>query len=156
MAGVTLPPNDFYAFRPATVECVIEAANKQAVPANLLLALASIEGGKNGQEVLNTNGTRDISHFQINTSTFQTELAPHGVLLKDLQWRGCYNAEVAAFLLKKRLSEPGSADFWVKAANYHSRTPRYNAIYRKKLMALSTEWARWLQTNYAAVNVTYR
>lgn len=55
MAGVTLPPNDFYAFRPATVKCVIEAANKQAVPANLLLALASIEGGKNGQEVLNTN-----------------------------------------------------------------------------------------------------
>ena len=156
MAASAPPPNDFYAFRPATVECVIEAANKQAVPANLLLALASIEGGKNGQMVVNTNGTRDVSHFQINTATFQAELAPYGVSLNDLQWRGCYNAEVAAFLLKKRLSEKGNTDFWVKAANYHSRTPRFNAIYRKKLVALSTEWARWLQKNYTSVNITYR
>ncbi|WP_240533915.1 hypothetical protein [Aeromonas veronii] len=33
----------------------------------MLLALASVEGGKNGQFVGNTNGSKDIGHFQINT-----------------------------------------------------------------------------------------
>jgi hypothetical protein len=156
MAGVALPPyDDFYAFKPATVECVVQAAAKQHVPANVLLAIASIEGGKNGQMVRNENGSSDISHFQINTATYKVELAPYGVSLYDLQWRGCYNAEIAGFLLSKRLNEAGEADFWTKAANYHSRTPKYNAVYRKKLVALSTEWANWLQTNYS-VQVSYR
>lgn len=157
MAGVaTTPPDDFYAFKPATVECVMEAAAKQGVPANLLLALASIEGGKNGQVVRNNNGSADISHFQINTATFKRELEPFGVKLYDLQWRGCYNAEIAAWLLKKRIAEPGDQDFWTKAANYHSRTPKFNAIYRRKLVVLSTEWANWLQQTYSAINVSYR
>ena len=156
MADLGIPPDEFYAFKPATVECVIQAATKQSVPANVLLALASIEGGKNGQVVLNTaNPTADIGHFQINTATFRSELAPYGVNLRDLQWRGCYNAEIAAFLLGKRLREPGEQDFWTKAANYHSKTPKFNAIYRKKLVALSTEWANWLQTTYS-VKVSYR
>jgi hypothetical protein len=155
MVDLSSTPEDFYAFRPATVECVIQAAMKQHVPANVLLALASIEGGKNGQVVHNTNGTDDISHFQVNTATFRRELQPYGVTMRDLQWRGCYNAEVAAYLLGKRLREPGSQDFWTRAANYHSKTPKYNAIYRKKLVALSTEWARWLQTTYS-VKVFYR
>lgn len=166
MAGIAPPPNDFYAFRPATVECVVQAATKQGVSANILLALASIEGGKNGQVVRNDNGTSDISHFQINTATFRQELEPYGVNLNDLQWRGCYNAEIAAFLLKKRLNESPRRDkatgqlvvqdFWTKAANYHSRTPKFNEIYKKKLIALSTEWASWLQYKYSEVKVSYK
>lgn len=149
------PTDDFYAFKPASTECVIQAATKQGVPANVLLAIASIEAGKNGQVVRNTNGTADISHFQINTATYRSELAPYGVTLHDLQWRGCYNAELAAYLLSKRLNESGRQDFWTKAANYHSKTPKYNSIYRRKLVALSTEWARWIQTTYSA-DVSYR
>ncbi len=152
------PPADvaLHAFGPATVECVVQAAVKQSVPANVLLAIASIEGGKNGQQVGNGNGTRDMSHFQINTSTYRAELAPFGVQMHDVQWRGCYNAELAAFLLRKRLSEKGS-DFWIKAANYHSKTPRFNLIYRQKLVVLSTQWAAWLEYKYAANTVkTFR
>jgi Transglycosylase SLT domain len=152
----TTPTEDFYAFKPASVECVIQAAIKQDVPANILLAIASKENGKNGQLVRNTNGTLDVSHFQINTATFRQELAPYGVTLADLQWRGCYNAEVAAFLLKKRLTERGTQDFWTKAANYHSRTPRYNRVYRADLMRLSSEWANWMKQNYKNTTVTYR
>lgn len=147
---------DFYAYRSATVECVVQAASKHHVPANILLAIASIEGGKNGQLVRNRNGSYDVSHFQINTDTYRKELAPYGVVLHDLQWRGCYNAEIAAVLLSRRLNEPGSKDFWVRAANYHNRKPVFNAIYRKKLVALSTEWANWLQHSYSAVNVSYK
>jgi hypothetical protein len=148
MADLALPPNDdFYAYRPATVECVIQAATKQGVSANILLAIASIEGGKNGQMVCsNDNGTCDLSHFQINTETFRLELEPYGVKMDDVRWRGCYNAELGAFLLKKRLNEPPKRDkatgqlvvqdFWTKAANYHSRTPKFNTIYKAKLIAL--------------------
>ena len=155
MADLAHAEEEFYAFRPASVECVVQAAARQNVPANVLLAIASIEGGRNGQVVSNENGTSDISHFQINTATFRREIEPHGVSLRDLQWRGCFNAEVAAFLLRKRLAEGGQQDFWTKAANYHSRTPKFNTIYRKKLVALSTEWAGWLQKSYA-VSVSFR
>jgi hypothetical protein len=156
MADLNATNYDFYAYRPATVQCVVEAAVKRGVPANVLLAVASIEHGKNGQMVRNANGSYDISHFQINTSTFRAELQPYGVKLEDLQWRGCYNAEIAGFLLAKRLNEPGTGDFWTKAANYHSKTPKYNLIYRTKLIQLSTEWANWLRYTYSAVNVSYR
>lgn len=156
MADVT-PPTDFYAYQPATIECVVQASEKQGVPANILLAIASIEGGKNGQTVRNTNGSFDVSHFQINTGTYKVELAPYGVKMNDLQWRGCYNAEVAAYLLKKRIDEPGNtSNYWTKAANYHSRTPVYNTIYRKKLVALSAEWANWLEHKYSAARISYR
>jgi hypothetical protein len=120
------------------------AARQQNVPSNILLAIASNEGGANGQMVANANGSFDISHFQINTDTWLRELAPYGVQLADLRWRGCYNAVVAAFILHNRLEEPGE-DFWSKAANYHSRRPPFNLQYRIKLMLLSVEWARWLQ-----------
>jgi hypothetical protein len=155
MAGVALPVDEFYSFQPATTTCVVQAAAKQRVPANVLLAIASIEGGANGQVVPNANGTADISHFQINTATYRAELAPYGISLRDLQWRGCYNAEIAAYLLSKRLRDNGDQDFWTKAANYHSRTPKFNAVYRQKLIALSTEWANWLKSNYSAIQVSY-
>jgi hypothetical protein len=149
------PTPGYYDVRPASVECVIEAAVRQNVPANILLAIASIEGGKNGQVVRNTNGTVDISHFQINSSTYRAELKPMGVKIEDLQWRGCYTAELAAHLLSKRLSEPGTVDYWTRVANYHSKTPKHNSVYRRKVIALSMEWARWLQSSYS-VAVTHR
>lgn len=158
MADLNASHNDFYAFGPATVECVVQAAAKRQVPANVLLGLATVEDGKNGQTVRNTNGTYDISHFQINTRTFKSELQPYGVKLTDLQWRGCYNAELAAYLLARHLNDPKSQhkDFWTRAANYHSKTPRFNAIYRKKLISASTGWANWLRFNYSDVKITYK
>ncbi|MEM8515171.1 hypothetical protein RCH14_004531 [Massilia sp. MP_M2] len=158
MADLNAAQNDFYAFRPATVECVVQAAKKVRVPANVLLALATVEGGKNGQTVRNTNGTYDISHFQINTSTYKSELQPHGVKLADLQWRGCYNAEIAGYLLSRHLNDKRSQnkDFWTRAANYHSKTPRFNAIYREKLINASTGWANWLSHKYSDVKITYK
>ena len=155
MAVLGLPAPDVYPYGPATVECVLQAAVQQAVPSNILLAIASQEAGTNGQVIENMNGTFDLSHFQINTGTWQQELAPYGVRLADLRWRGCYNAMLAAFILRKRLEEPGE-NFWLKAANYHSRTPQFNLRYRIKLMMLSVEWAHWLQYTYSTVHVSYR
>ena len=150
---------DFYAYRPADIACVVVAAQKQGVPANVLLALSSIESGKNGQLVKNSNGSLDLGHFQINTIHWK----PNGIFAaypkitqKDVAWRGCYNAELAAYLLKKVLEDNSGQDFWTRAANYHSRTPKFNAIYRKKLIPLSVKWGDYLKQDNIKIAVSYQ
>ena len=125
----TLLAQEFYATKPATIECVVEAANRQGVPANVLLAISSIESGRNGQLVKNKNGSLDIGHFQINTVHWGKNgiFTRHGIKKEDVQWRGCYNAELAAWLLKQSLEENTNQNFWVKAANYHSKNAKFNA-----------------------------
>lgn len=147
----------FYSTQPATIECVVEAANRQNVPANILLAISSIEYGKNGQLVKNKNGSLDIGHFQINTIHWGKNgvFTRHGIKKEDVQWRGCYNAELAAWLLRRSLEENTGQGFWVKAANYHSKTPKNNAVYRKKLIPLAVKWGQYLesQAQYRTVRV---
>ncbi len=144
-----------YGYHPATIECVIESAMRQAVPANVLLGIASIEMGKNGDKLNNTNKSQDLGHFGINTIHFQPgePLAKAGIRPEDVATRGCYNAEVAAWLLRRSLNEQKGSGFWVWAANYHSVTPKVNAIYRKKLIRYSEQWGRWLQYRYPQVSI---
>jgi len=137
-----------YRVGPADIPCVIQAALRQGVPANVLLALASMEGGKNGQLMHNANGTDDLGHFQINTIHFSQRGVFSRVSLSDAAWRGCYNAELAAWILRQRLNVPSQADYWTRVAMYHSATPKYNAIYRAKVIPLAARWGRWLQANY--------
>jgi len=147
----------FYHIGPATIDCVIQAAQKQNVPANILLALASVENGKNGQFVENKNGSRDIGHFQINTIHWK----PNGQFAKyafitqqDVAWRGCYNAELAAWLLRQHINAPGQ-EFWTRVANYHSKTSEHNTIYRNKLIPLAIRWGDWLRQRYDNVSISY-
>lgn len=159
-----LPPaaqvdDAFYGRHAASIECVIEAANKQDVPANILLAIASMEAGKNGQLVMNKNGSIDISHFQINTSNWDRggAFARYPSITKEaVQWRGCYNAELAAWLLHKHLTEDADTNYWTRAANYHSHTPLYNSVYAGKLIPLSIRWGRWLQQRVPRALVSYQ
>jgi hypothetical protein len=37
---------------------------------------------------------------------------------------------------------------WTNAANYHSRTPYFNAIYRNDLEIKGRKWLEWLKTRY--------
>lgn len=39
-------------------------------------------------------------------------------------------------------------------ANYHSKTPKYNAVYRSKLIPLAVQWGDWLQQRYAQVSIS--
>lgn len=147
--AIEINPNDpLHQIGPANIPCVIQAAIRQNVPANVLLALASVEGGKNGQLVRNKNGTYDIGHFQLNTMHFGKNGVFSHISKDDAAWRGCYNAELAAWFLRQRLNAPGSVDYWTRVANYHSATPEFNAIYRGKLIPLAARWGRWLQANY--------
>ena len=141
--------------RPADLECVLAAAQRQQVPANVLLAISSIEMGKNGQAVRNKNGSYDFGHFQVNSIHFGKDglFTKMGIRSEDALWRGCYNAELAAYLLRLRLNEQTGQDFWTKAANYHSKTPAQNRRYKSKLIPLSRDWANFLASQYRNVHV---
>jgi hypothetical protein len=128
------------------VECSVAAAIKFNVPANVLLAVAEVEGGRPGLATPNTNGTRDIGYMQFNTSYLAT-LASYGIKAADVAGADCYPFELAAWRLAGHFARD-SGDPWTRAANYHSRTPHYNAIYRRKLKAAASRWEAWLRERF--------
>lgn len=144
--------SDFYAFKPASIDCVMEAARSYEVPAHVLLGIASQERGKNGQRVRNTNGSYDLGHFQLNTIHFKSDGVFRNIDINDAKWRGCYNAELAAWLLRKQLLRTNkSSDFWTRVAGYHSWTPSKNAIYRKSVRKYAEDWKVWLNKRNMSV-----
>ena len=135
------------------VVCSIAAAAKYQLPANLVLAVAEQEGGKPGQWVRNTNGTHDVGAMQFNTAYLATELARYGITPADVAAAGCYAYELASWRLRMHIQND-RGDLWTKAANYHSRTPYYNAIYRAQLMQRAAKWAAWLEARFPTFDVT--
>lgn len=133
---------------PANMACVHRAASAYSIPNNVMLAIASIERGKNGQVVQSPNGTVDLGHFQINSIHFKPggDLYKSGIGYKEILENGCYNAYIAAWMLSERIKSSKKQSFWAQASDYHSRTPKFNSIYRDKLIRYSIKWGRWLET----------
>jgi hypothetical protein len=138
------------------VTCSISSALAYQVPVNIVLAVAQQEGGKPGQWVRNTNGTYDVGPLQFNTSYLQ-ELARYGITPQAVAKPGCYPYQLAAWRLRTHLKND-TGDIWTRAANYHSRTPVYNARYRSHLRYHAYQWEQWLNAHYAthAVDMDYR
>jgi hypothetical protein len=134
------------------VVCSISAAIKYEIPANILLAIAEIEGGKPGQWVKNSNGSFDVGPLQFNT-TYLRELARYGISPQDVASGGCYPFDLAAWRIRQHIKHD-SGDVWTRAANYHSRTPRYNAPYRANLMNKAATWANWLSLRVEVYDIT--
>jgi len=134
------------------VVCSISAAVKYEVPANIVLAVAEKEGGRPGQRVRNSNGTHDVGPMQFNTA-YLGDLKKYGITADDVAASGCYSFDLAAWRLRGHILHD-SGDIWTRAANYHSRTPKYNAIYRTDLMQKAVKWADWLDEHFSTVNVT--
>ena len=134
------------------VVCSISAAVKYEVPANIVLAVAEKEGGRPGQRVRNSNGTHDVGPMQFNTA-YLGDLEKYGITADDVAASGCYSFDLAAWRLRGHILHD-SGDIWTRAANYHSRTPKYNAIYRTDLMQKAVKWADWLDEHFSTVNVT--
>ncbi|WP_173912923.1 transglycosylase SLT domain-containing protein [Acinetobacter sp. Marseille-Q1618] len=134
----------------ASLSCVIQAARSEKVPLYVLLGIQSKEMGQNGQ----VNASNDMGHFQVNMQHFRGNGMFNNVDMNQARTNGCLNAQLAAKVLRNRLATTNmSNDFWVRAAAYHSWTPKYNAIYRngtnktKGLIALSMQWKNWLVQN---------
>ena len=134
------------------VICSISAAVKYEVPVNIVLAVAEKEGGKPGLWVRNSNGTHDVGPMQFNTA-YLGDLARYGISANDVAAAGCYSFDLAAWRLRMHIRND-KGDLWMKAANYHSRTPQYNAAYRADLMRRASKWADWLEVRFATIDVT--
>lgn len=134
------------------VVCSISAAAKFQVPANIVLAVAEKEAGKPGQWVRNSNGTYDVGAMQFNTD-YLGDLARYGITPKDVAAAGCYAYDLAAWRLRQHIKND-KGDLWTRAANYHSRTERYNSIYRADLMLRATRWGKWLSARFVTYDVT--
>ncbi len=125
------------------VVCSIAAAIKYEIPANILLAIAEKEGGKPGQWVRNSNGTHDVGSMQFNTS-YLKDLSKYGIKPDHVTAAGCYAFDLAAWRIRLHIKND-QGDVWTRAANYHSRTPKYNEKYRADLMTKAVKWADWLE-----------
>ena len=125
------------------VVCAVAAAVKYKIPANILLAIAEKEAGKPGQWVRNPNGTFDVGAMQFNTA-YLRDLTRYGITARDVAATGCYSFDLAAWRLRQHIRHD-KGDIWTRAANYHSRTTRYNSVYRADLIRRSVRWANWLE-----------
>ncbi len=134
------------------VVCSITAAVKYQIPANIVLAVAEKEAGKPGQWMRNANGTHDVGPMQFNTA-YLRDLAGYGITPADVAAAGCYAFDLAAWRLRQHIKKD-RGDLWTRAANYHSRTPQYNATYRADLLVKSRRWADWLEARFVTVEVT--
>jgi hypothetical protein len=128
------------------IACIIEAAEKYEVPANLLLAIAEKEGGSIGQYVGNSNGTYDVGPMQFN-SGYLKMLSKYGITEATVAAPGCFPYQLAAWRVRGHIHND-SGDLWTRAANYHSRTARFNQIYRADLVVKAEKWLQWLQARY--------
>jgi len=135
-------PTHYYHER---VECSIQAANHYHIPPLIMLTVAEQEGGKPGQKTRNRNGTYDYGVMQINTVSLE-DLRPYGINENHVLAQGCYPYYLAAWRISGHIAnDPG--DLWQRAANYHSRTPYYNRLYREKLLRRATKIAILLDIN---------
>lgn len=142
---------------PAQVErvvCSITASIKYQVPANIMLAVAEKEGGSSGLENKNknSNGSYDVGRMQFNT-TYLKDLEKYGITVEDVAQPGCYSYDLAAWRIRGHIKND-SGDIWTKSANYHSRTPEFNTIYRADLIRKAAKWQTWIEARFSTFDAT--
>lgn len=145
----TLP--DIPPQRQEMVACALYASLAYEVPANILLAVAEKEAGRPGQWVRNRNGTYDVGALQFNTA-YLRGLSRFGIAPADVAAPGCYAFLLAAWRIRTHL-DTDTGDVWTRAANYHSRTPRFNARYRADLIRRAMHWSSWLDRHFPTHDV---
>ncbi|WP_208456190.1 conjugal transfer protein TrbN [Burkholderia sp. BCC0044] len=128
------------------ITCSIAAAVRYQIPVNAMLAVAEQEGGRPGLRMRNANGTYDVGAMQMNTA-YLKELKRFGIEERDVAGPGCYPYHLAAWRLRRHVLDD-RGDIWTRIANYHSRTPVYNARYRAAIIKRATRWATWLKARY--------
>jgi hypothetical protein len=84
--------------------------------------------------------------MQFNTA-YLTDLARYGITASDVATVGCYLFNLAAWRLRHHLSKD-TGDLWTRVANYHSRTPQHDYVYRADLIQKASKWADWLDARF--------
>lgn len=147
-----IPLTDLAPLEKERVVCAIIASIKYEIPTNIVLAIAEKEAGTPGLWVKNKNGSYDVGAMQFNT-TYLQDLAKFGISPDDVAQAGCYAYDLAAWRIRGHLQHD-KQDLWTRAANYHSKTPKYNRIYREDLIKKASQWKNWLNHYVLTYSVT--
>jgi len=131
----------------ALAACIFAASQTYSVPPSIILGVLSVEGGKIGQAVPNTNKTYDLGPMQINT-IWIPELAKYWKISEQDATRlvrddPCINIGVGAWILRSKMDQTGSLAKGI--AYYHSGTPKLGTKYRDKVLAAMEKY-RLVQT----------
>jgi hypothetical protein len=123
--------------------CVLAASAAQDLPPVLLQGIAAVEGGQIGTASRNRDGSYDLGPFQVNTRWLpfleQAYSVPRGRLYTWLRDDGCFNAGIAAWILRREIDRSGN--LWFGVGRYHSADPMRSYVYYLKV-------ARWVTSSY--------
>ncbi len=115
--------------------CLLLAAQTYNIPPAVMIGIMTVEGGKVGQAVKNTNDTYDLGPMQINTLWVPQLARFWGVSERTakhwIQNDACTNLGVSAWILRQHMNETKSLSKSI--AYYNSRTPSIGGKYRKKV-----------------------
>lgn len=131
-----LPPasHGLYEAPPALVEaCSAQAAAHFGIPPIVVRAIARVEGGRVGTVSKNTNGSVDLGVMQINSIHLPDLNNKFQVDWRDLAYKPCVNIGIGTWILAREIQR-ADGDLWVGVGNYHSRTPKFHNVYKKKVM----------------------
>lgn len=122
--------------------CVMSAAAQYGVPADLMLAVRSIERGTPGRSVGNTDGSRDYNEPGLNSRTMR-ELQAQGWDAKRLANDACYAMRASAHWMRVKLLDVRSSSLplLARAARYNSATPVHNQRYQDMLRPALQDWS---------------
>lgn len=121
------------------IECINQAAVTYYVPAQVIISVLEVEGGKVGMASPNRNGTFDYGPMQINT-IWLPKIAPYGYTQQQVQNDPCINVMVGTWILSTKIAD-SLADsgvgggYWHGVAGYHSLTPELNSQYQAKVLS---------------------
>lgn len=112
------------------IECINQAATAYYVPATLVIAVLTTEGGKIGDANPNINGTLDYGPMQIN-SIWLRKIQAYGYTKEMVQYDPCVNVAVGAWILSQAIADGGN--LWEGVGDYHSHTFDKNQNYQYKV-----------------------
>lgn len=133
------------------LECIYSASSTYDLFPPYLLAVAEQEGGNHDSRVKNSNGTYDLGYMQFNTAYIKT-LNKYGITEADVSQKSCYPYYLAAWRIANHIKND-SGSIIQRISNYHSRTPKYNEIYRNSLKTKIGKWNQWHMANISKLRV---
>ena len=117
--------------------CLMMASQTYSVPPAVMVGIMQVEGGRVGQQVLNTNGSYDLGPMQINTLWVPKLASYWGVneatAKRWIRDDPCTNMGVSAWILRRHMNETGSLSKAI--AYYHSRTPSLGYSYKNRVVS---------------------
>lgn len=124
---------------PVTTMCVTAAADAYRIPIAALVGVLRAEHGRVGMARPDPNGTTDYGPMQVN-SIWIPMLARYGITRLDLQYNGCVNVAVGAWILQRKVIKTGA--LWSGIGAYHSANPslarQYEIHVYRALIALNS------------------